>query len=492
MNWKNILRLRAMGMILVLALILIPVGYLAAADGGNLGVHLTDPIKVDGGYISGTMFGDIGKEVRVYRGIPYAAPPVGDLRWKPPQPVIPWEGIRESTKLGPWAAQPYPSTPVFEVMQESGMSEDCLHLNVLTPAQKTSDRLPVLVWIHGGRLDILSGNQLHYNTPQLPQHGAVVVTISHRLGPLGYFAHPLLTAESNGHGSGNYAQLDLIVALQWIKRNIASFGGDPNNLTIFGQSGGGRKVNWLMASPIVPKGLFQRAWSQSGSIESITLAEAEANGVKLAKKLMNDQPYTLADLRAKSWQDIINAGLAVKYSAQFVEDGWSLKEPITATFQAGKQQDVPYMIGMVGTEDAGHFYMPVELVPAIKQLTSSIFAYVFHGVPAGWRSLGATGWHSIDVNYVFGSLDSLEHISPTYLAYYIKPQCPSCTLDPGITETDEWLAEFMKEMLVQFAETGNPSIKGVVTWPPYNPKSDLYLDIDVPLQVKSGFSTLSQ
>jgi para-nitrobenzyl esterase len=302
-------------------------------------------------------------------------------------------------------------------------------------------------------------------------------------------AHPLLTAESPNDASGNYAQLDLIAALQWVKKNIAAFGGDPDRLTIFGQSGGGRKVNWLMASPLVPKGLFQGAWSESGSIDSITLADAEQYGVALANQL---GASTLAELRSKTWQEIVQAASAIKYTAKLVEDGWSLLEPIPNTFHAGRQQDVPYMIGMVGTEDAGHFNMPIQLVPTIKQLKSKVYAYVFTGVPAGWRSLGATGWHSIDVNYVFGKLDSLAQISTTYLAYYIKPQCPACTLDPGIDSNDLWLAETMKEMVVQFAETGDPSIRGLVEWPAYDPRTDLYLDIDVPLKVKSGFSTLTQ
>jgi para-nitrobenzyl esterase len=392
--------------------------------------------------------------------------------------------------LGPWAPQKYPTTPVFEVMTESGMSEDCLNLNVMTPAGRVNDRLPVLVWIHGGQLDILSGNQKSYNTPELPQHGAVVVTISHRLGPFGYMAHPLLTAESPNHASGNYAQLDLIAALQWVKKNIAAFGGDPDRLTIFGQSGGGRKVNWLMVSPLVPKGLFQGAWSESGSIDSITLAAAEASGVALANKL---GASTLADLRAKTWQEIVQAASAIKYTAQLVEDGWSLLEPISNTFHAGGQQDVPYMIGMVGTEDAGHFNMPIQLVPTIKQLNSKVYAYVFTGIPAGWRSLGATGWHSLDLNYVFGQLASpVPPMSTTYLAYYIKRQCPACTLDPGINSNDLWLAETMKTMVVQFAKTGDPNISGLVSWPAYNPSTDQYLNIDVPLNVKSGFSTLTQ
>jgi para-nitrobenzyl esterase len=167
-----------------------------------------------------------------YEGIPYAAPPVGDLRWKPPQPVTPWEGIRECTQLSPWATQPFPSAAIYESITEHGMSEDCLYLNVLPPAKKTSDRLPVMVWIHGGRLDILSGNMRTYNTPQLPQKGSVVITISHLLGVMGYMAHPDLTSESPHGASGNYGQLDLIAASghmsEWRFRMVHTFGQSGN------------------------------------------------------------------------------------------------------------------------------------------------------------------------------------------------------------------------------------------------------------------------
>jgi para-nitrobenzyl esterase len=502
MNWKNNLRFKTIGVVLVLALMMIPVSYVAAKEKdcdcdwdcgghgyGGHGYSIVDPIKTDAGYVSGTMIGEIGKEVRIYRGIPYAAPPIGDLRWKPPQPVTPWTGIRECTAFSPWAAQTYPSTVIYQQMTESGMSEDCLYLNVLTPAKKTNERLPVLVWIHGGMLTILSGNMLTYNTPQLPQHGAVVVTISHRLGPFGYMAHPELTAESPNHASGNYGQLDLIAALQWVKKNISNFGGDPDRVTIFGQSGGASKVMWLMTSPLA-KGLFHGAWSESGNVNEylniVPLATAEENGVKLANQL---GASNLADMRAKTWQQIVAAASAIRYSSNFTEDGWSLVESIAETFQTGKQRDVPYMVGFVGNEGAG-FYAIQSFIPTIKQRSSKIYAYVFTGVPAGWRAAGATGWHAIDVCYVFSSLaDTLGKINAAYFAYNIIPRCPTCTMDPGISPDDEWLANTVKSMVVHFAATGDPSVKRLVKWPPYKYATDQYLKIDYPLEVLSGFST---
>ena len=450
---------------------------------------LENPVKIDTGYIAGTIIGDPGKEVHIFRGIPYAAPPVGELRWKPPQPVTPWEGIRETTKFRPWAAQRYPSPAVFEVATDADMSEDCLYLNVLTPAKLTTDRLPVMVWFHGGGLDILSGNQVRYNSPDLPQQGVVLVTISHRLGPFGFLSHPWLSAESPNKTSGNYGALDLIAALEWVQRNISAFGGDPGRVLIFGQSGGGRKVNFMMASPIVPKGLFHRAVCHSGSINSISKEEAEKNGLALSNAL---GVKTLEEFRTVPWRDIMAAAGKVRFSGQFVEDGWSLLEPITQSFTDGDQKDVPYMIGMVATEDEGHFKMPIDLLPKMKQHKSPVYAYVFKAVPAGWKNDGVTGWHAIDVAYVFATLEaSFVNLKQAYFDAYPKPQGAK-NVDPGITEADRQLALNMKKIWTRFATTGNPSIDGIVDWKPYQPDTDYYLEIDLPLEVKTGLSKLTQ
>lgn len=221
-----------------------------------------NPIKLDTGYISGTVAGQPGREVYVYRGIPYAAPPVGDLRWKPPQPEASWSGIRECTKFSIQAAQ-YPDVHASDKMKKLPSSEDCLYLNVMTPAKKATDKLPVMVWFHGGGTRYGNGNSPISNNLGLPRHGVVIVTINHRLGILGLFAHPLISQESPRGVSGNYLFLDLIASLEWVKRNIAAFGGDPDNVTIFGQSGGGLKVAALLASPLAG-GLFHRAIVQSG------------------------------------------------------------------------------------------------------------------------------------------------------------------------------------------------------------------------------------
>ena len=267
---------------------------------------LEDPIKTDAGYVSGTTMGQPGKEVRVYRGIPYAAPPIGDLRWKPPQAVEPWQGTKECVA--------FKESPV---QLDTGFvpgpkSEDSLYLNVLTPARSEKERLPVMVWFHGGGYSIGAGNQILYNTQFLPQHGAVLVTVNHRLGPIGLLALPALSKESPDGVSGNYLFLDLIASMQWVQKNIAGFGGDPENVTIFGESGGGAKADALMASPMA-KNLFHRAICQSGTngpMQVTTLAEAEAIGEKLAAKV-GVAPNDLVALRAVPAAQLFDAALAL-------------------------------------------------------------------------------------------------------------------------------------------------------------------------------------
>jgi para-nitrobenzyl esterase len=216
-------------------------------------------IKTDKGYVSGTTIGKPGNEVSIFRGIPFAAPPVGELRWKPPQPAVPWDDIRECTKfsaISPQMEMPGMPSPL-------PLSEDCLYLNVLTPARQPNEKLPVMVWMHGGGYSVGSGNDRIWNNYRLPQCGVVVVTLNHRLAAFGLLAHPALSKESSKGVSGNYLFLDLIASLQWIQKNIAAFGGDPDNVTIFGESGGGAKVSVMMSSPLA-KGLFHRAICESG------------------------------------------------------------------------------------------------------------------------------------------------------------------------------------------------------------------------------------
>ena len=518
MNWKKNLRFKTIGVVLALALMMIPVGYVAATDmdydwdRGGHGYSIVDPIKTDAGYVSGTMIdaiwirwldfkytlhtsaeliGEIGKELRVYRGIPYAAPPVGNLRWKPPQPVTPWKGIRECTEYCPMAAQyPFPESFFWFAIPESGMSEDVLYLNVATPAKTENDRLPVMVFFHGGGLTTGSNSYDSYNSPPLPQHGVVWVSVQHRIGAIGYMAHPALTAESPEGASGNYGQLDLIAALKWVKRNIAAFGGDPHNVTIIGQSGGGAKVNFLMASPLA-KRLFHRAVCQSGfSTGATPLATAEQGGVNLAAKLgiTDTGAAGLAALRAKSWQEIVTAASTPGsgYSTGFTVDNWSLTDTIGNIFRAGTQHDVPYMASLAGAEVSA-------LTPAMGSLLltmsqnqhSNIYVYVFTQVPEGWKSQGVYGWHGSDVSSMWGEELTINLFLGALLPATLTP-------DPGLTQKDFWVSEFMMSMLAHFAKTGDPSVRHMgVKWPAYSNPNQYYLDIGYPPLVMPGFSALN-
>ncbi len=190
--------------------------------------------------------GTVAEDMLVFKGIPFAAPPVGDLRWKAPQPVVPWEGIRDASKFGP--------SPISSMGFPRDMSEDCLYLNVWTPATKISDKLPVMVWIYGGGFSM--GTSSFYDGEAIAKTGVVLVTINYRVGKIGLFCHPELSAENQEHVSGNYGILDQIAALKWVQKNISAFGGDPRKVTIFGESAGGISVSMLAASPLA-KGLFR-------------------------------------------------------------------------------------------------------------------------------------------------------------------------------------------------------------------------------------------
>jgi para-nitrobenzyl esterase len=469
---------------------------------------LVDPIKTDAGYVSGTVIGEPGKEVRIYRGIPYAAPPVGDLRWKPPQPVEPWSGIREATVFSDSAAQ------IENPLALGTRSEDSLYLNVLTPAKKTTDRLPVMVWFHGGAYSMGSANMIPYISPSLAQHGAILVGVDHRLGPIGLLALPALSRESPNGVSGNYMFLDLIAALQWVQTNIAAFGGDPNNVTIFGESGGGGKVDALMASPLA-KGLFQRAIYESGANTEgagpwlLPRTEAEALGEQLVAKLgISEDGDVLAELRALPYEKIIEASTALTRELKpdepggvgvldsLVVDGWFMPDTPANIFKAGKQNNVPILLcANIGelTATKSFLLQPellgayVDRLSAMNKLGTKGYAAIFTQVPSNWKADGVLANHGLEVPYVFGDLDVLK-ISVFFLVF----EKPSGAIqeDPGLTEDDTKVSDAMMSMWVQFAKTGDPSVEGLVSWPAWDASSDQYLDIAWPLAVKSGYSKI--
>src|SRR5215471_8342504 len=271
----------------------------AAAIAAAVPRAASDVVTIDGGKISGTS----ADGVRAFKGIPFAAPPVGDLRWKAPQPVAAWSGVKAADTFGPQCMQtPYPSGSPY-AMATATMGEDCLYLNVWTAAPANaanSAKRPVMVWIHGGAWTRGAASIATYDGTALAKKGVVVVTTNYRLGVFGFLAHPELTAESAQHASGNYAILDHVAALKWVRRNIAAFGGDPAKVTIFGESAGSWSVNVVQATPLA-KGLFHRAIGESGGqfARTARLADAEKGGVALATAVGADSLKTLRAVPAE-------------------------------------------------------------------------------------------------------------------------------------------------------------------------------------------------
>ena len=293
------------------------------------------PVRVEGGLISGVI--DAKSDVRVFKAIPYAAPPVADLRWKPPAPVRSWTGVRQADQYSAPCMQPIvPLIPgVAKLEFEEGLrvpgtpSEDCLYLNVWTTSAPDA-RAPVMVWIHGGGLTSGHGGEVTYDGAALAKRGVVLVTINYRLGPLGYLAHPLLAAESEHHASGNYGLLDQVAALRWVQKNINRFGGDPDRVTIFGESAGSWSVHHLVASPLA-KGLFHRAIGESGgafgsSGTVASRAEQEAQGGKFVKALLGDTTPSVDALRAKSGDDVMAQRGTGRFAANV--DGWVFPDTV--------------------------------------------------------------------------------------------------------------------------------------------------------------------
>ncbi|MGC4055277.1 MAG: carboxylesterase family protein [Paludibaculum sp.] len=302
----------------------------------------------------------------VFKGIPFAQPPVRELRWREPQPVQPWKGVRDANRVSSSCIQPALGTGRFlrPLAERYGtqynhipieISEDCLYLNVWTPQWPAASSMPVMVWIHGGSNVIGSGGENGYDGAALARKGVVVVTINYRLGVLGFFAHPELTRESPHHASGNYGLLDQIAALRWVQANIAQFGGDPKRVTVFGESAGSINTGLLLCSPLAA-GLFQRAILESGPVLSLAhhpaaLSRGEQFGESVARTL--GAPANLQKLRDSSPDSVINAAReAAAHGGDpgFVLDGWCLREPPAKIFAEGRQMPVDLMIGNNGRE----------------------------------------------------------------------------------------------------------------------------------------------
>ena len=308
-------------------------------------------VKTTAGLVRGTTAGD--GRIQIYKGIPFAAPPVGELRWQAPRPPAAWEGVRDATAFSSRCIQ----GQIFSDIVFTDKSEDCLSLNIWTPAKSAGDRLPVMVWIHGGGFQAGAGAEPRHDGMAFARKNVVLVTFNYRLGVFGFLSHPELTRESGRNASGNYGMLDQIAALKWVQDNIAAFGGDPGNVTIFGESAGSFAVSALMASPLA-RGLFHKAIGESGAYFPVagrglslrSLADAEQQGVKFATALGAE---TLAALRGKTADEVLQLALKTQPGFSPNLDGYFMPESAAAIFAAGKQASVPLLAGWNADEVRG-------------------------------------------------------------------------------------------------------------------------------------------
>jgi para-nitrobenzyl esterase len=437
---------------------------------GLLGARRFAPprVTIDTGTLEGVA--DSTPGVMVFRGIPYAAPPVGALRWQPPQPAARWSGVRPASQLGHNCIQhqPYADIDPFT----AGISEDCLYLNVYTNSlDARASRRPVMVWIHGGGFFAGFGGEERHNGARLAQKGAVVVTINYRLGPFGFLAHPALAAESPHHAAGNYGLLDQIAALEWVKRNIARFGGDPSRVTIFGESAGGMSVGSLIASPLA-KGLFQRAILESGTGVGTGVSvpdTAKVMGLKLAESLgvHGVGADAARRLRALSADTVLAASvhLGQPWEPHFwpVVDGWVLPHAVDSTVASGAANLVPTIVG--SNRDEGEEWMGApsrSFARFISARGAPTYMYIFSRVGDDSANKKRGAYHSAEITFVFGRAHPLQ---------------PSA----GTTAYDSTVAEAMSDYWVAFATTGDPN--GAPTagkwpnWPRYSAATDALLEI---------------
>ena len=371
-----------------------------------------------------------------FKGIPFAAPPVGDLRWKAPQPAKKWEGVRKANKFGPRAMQP----PIFSdmVFRSDGMSEDCLYLNIWTPEISQQKKLPVLVYFYGGGFVAGDGSEPRYDGEKMATKGIVALTVNYRLGIFGLFAHPELTAETPHRSSGNYGVMDQAAALKWVKENIAAFGGDPNKVTIAGESAGSISVSAQMITPL-SKGLIAGAIGESGSLlgalPPVPLKQAEQGGVEFAKAI---GATTLADLRARNADSLIAAASKFgPFRFPMTIDGYVFPKSPVEIFQSGEQAQVPLLVGWNSEESGYRGVMGNEsltkenFVKAVQKLYGEKSAQVLKVYRvktdadveqaatdlASDRFIGFSTWRWADLHAKSGN-------KPVYRYYYSHPRPP--------------------------------------------------------------------
>ena len=421
-------------------------------------------LTVSGGSLVGEKLP--GEKVYVYKGIPYAAPPVGELRWKAPQPVLPWEGVREALEFGHPAMQashtPGGYTPEFFYEGDPAFSEDCLTLNIWTSRPgKPEAGLPVVLWLHGGGYVAGWSSEPEMDGAEWARRGVVMVSANYRLGLLGFLAHPALSAEDPNGVSGNYGMLDQVAALQWIRENIAQFGGDPDNVTIMGQSAGAASVQTLCVSPL-SRGLFNKAIIQSG--RSVAPENDNTAGADMETVLANDKAMidwtgyeTLEQMRAAPAEKMVS--LANEYMRESgnrgpigtapVVDGYALPERFSTATYGGRIAQIPYMVGMV-TGDNPRIRPGIRAFAAERANAGQpVYTYVFdRPLPTDGREGVLEGaFHSAELWYTFHTLDRCW-----------RP----------FKEGDYALADRMIEAWTSFVKTGNPNGNGPEVWKPYS------------------------
>jgi para-nitrobenzyl esterase len=462
------------------------------------GQQPTGIVQTGSGPVTGIT--DASGKISIYKGIPFAAPPVGDLRWKAPQPVKPWHAVRACTAFGPSPMQREPApfsmwTEEF-LIAKSPIGEDCLYLNVWAPAGRAGEKKPVLVWIYGGGFNSGGSSAPIYDGEAMARKGIVFVSINYRVGIFGFFAHPELTKESGHEASGNYGLLDQIAALKWVKHNIAAFGGDPGKVTIAGQSAGSMSVNCLVASPLA-RDLFARAIAESGAFltegsGSRDLAHAEQQGMKIAKELGSG---TLAALRKISAKELLQKGGG---SFGPVVDGYVLPASIAQQFASGKENPVDLLTGW--NQDEGLLFNGVKKATEYRKDVEEKYGAdadrFLTYYPGKTDSEAAVSQMDLSRDMIFGvqnytwaNIESARH--PGHVYVYRFTRKPPATgeyvkygsfhsgeiayaydnlkwLNRPWQPVDHQLAKTMSDYWANFIRTGNPNGPGLPEWPAYD------------------------
>jgi para-nitrobenzyl esterase len=484
---------------------------------------ITDPVKTEAGLLSGTM----QEGVRVFKGVPFGAPPVGPLRWKEPQPVARWEGVRKADAYGHAcmqnnAKQRFPVNSAVDLPDSPGMSEDCLYLNVWTNAANANAKLPVMFWIYGGAYTEGAGHMPAQDGVTLAKKGAVVVTFNYRLGPFGFYSHPELDAESGHNASGNQAMLDTIAALKWVQANIAGFGGDPKNVTVFGESAGAVMSAAVVGSPLA-RGLFNRAISESGAYMGLAMARMQTRqqvynppqrgggrgaaggarpGGPAAGPPPPPLPTTLAELRALPAEDVQRR----MRGQGMIVDGYVVPEDFSLIFAAGKQNPADVLVG--SNKDEGGYQQPRPTTVAqyeqqIRQQYGDLADAFLAANPAktdeeateraanafrdgihyherlyagqmakqgkkAWVYFFTQGAPPAPGQRPFGAVHAGEI---KYVFHTLnKPRIYPDNSDPELTSKsapDVKVADQMSSYWVNFARTGDPNGKGLPSWPAF-------------------------